>query len=54
MKKYILIMSAALLTGAAVTATVLSTGKPKRSNKEVTCPKKGHCPKMNRTHCFDL
>jgi hypothetical protein len=55
MKKYILVVGAALLTTAAVTATVLSNGKP-AVKKEVKCSKmdkKAHCPKMDRTHCFD-
>jgi len=57
MKKYILVVSAALLTTAAVTATVLTNGKPKAAaKKEVKCTKmekKNHCSKMDRTHCFE-
>lgn len=62
MKKYILVMSAALLTTAAVTASVLSEKAPvikkkvectqKMQKNEYTKVKKRDCSKMQRTNCF--
>ena len=63
MKKYILILGAALLTTAAVTATVLSNKAPEAKKKvectqkmqKKTCTKamKQSCTKMQRTNCFE-
>lgn len=51
MKKYILVVSAALLTTAAVTATVLSNGKP-TVKKEVKETKKVEKKKTCERKCF--
>lgn len=63
MKKYILILSAALLTTAAVTASVLSQKAPvakkkvecsqKMEKREFTKATKRDCKKMKRTNCFE-
>ena len=63
MKKYILILSAALLTTAAVTASVLAEKVPvakkkvectqKMEKKECKKVMKKECLKMKKTNCFE-
>ena len=50
MKKYLLVLGAALFTTAAVTATVLSTNE----KKAVVKKEKKDCNKMQKKNCYKM